>query len=256
MTRKPRYSSSKLLSELEAALDDKTPLSRSARAVQLDYARQERTGAPEIIQAGQKTAEQVVELARRMVERNGRVLVSRVTDELHSHILEGLQNHHIERPVGSSILRISMPSSQVEPGEGRIAVFTAGTSDLIYAEEIRLVAAEMGCRTRIWADIGVAGLHRLVRPFREAIDDDIDVFVVVAGMDGALPSVIAGLSPVPVIGLPTSTGYGFGGDGQAALMSMLQTCSPGLTVVNIENSVGAAIAAARIANLAHREVDR
>jgi NCAIR mutase (PurE)-related protein len=97
-------------------------------------------------------------------------------------------------------------------------------------------------------DVGVAGLHRLVGPLRDILEARVDAVVVAAGMDGALPSVVAGLVDVPVIGLPTSRGYGFGGKGVAALMSMLQTCVPGLTVVNIDNGIGAGASAARIAN--------
>jgi len=97
-------------------------------------------------------------------------------------------------------------------------------------------------------DVGVAGLHRLMEPLRNLLADEVDAIVVAAGMDGALPSVVAGLVPVPVIGLPTSIGYGMGGKGVAALLSMLQTCAPGLSVVNIDNGIGAGITAALIAN--------
>ena len=106
----------------------------------------------------------------------------------------------------------------------------------------------MGCHvTRIY-DVGVAGLHRLMEPLRNLLSNGVDVIIVAAGMDGALPSVVAGLVPVPVIGLPTSIGYGMGGKGVAALLSMLQTCVPGLSVVNIDNGVGAGSTAAIIAN--------
>ena len=112
------------------------------------------------------------------------------------------------------------------------------------------MAEEMGCTVTIARDAGVAGLHRIVGPLRTMADDDVDVIIVAAGMDGALPSVIAGLVPVPVIGLPISTGYGFGGNGDAALGSMLQSCAPGLAVVNIDNGIGAGAVAALIANRA------
>jgi hypothetical protein len=131
---------------------------------------------------------------------------------------------------------------------GHVGVISAGTSDIPVAEEATLIVEEMGCRvTRIY-DVGVAGLHRLLGPLRDLIANDVDAIIVAAGMDGALPSVVAGLAPVPVIGLPTSIGYGMGGKGIAALLSMLQTCAPGLSVVNIDNGVGAGITAALIAN--------
>ena len=107
----------------------------------------------------------------------------------------------------------------------------------------------MGCEVCLAHDVGVAGLHRLVEPLRHFLEDrDVDAIIVAAGMDGALPSVVSGLVAVPVIGLPTSVGYGMGGKGEAALLSMLQTCSPGLAVVNVDNGVGAGAVAALIAN--------
>ena len=127
-------------------------------------------------------------------------------------------------------------------------MISAGTSDIPVAEEATLMAEEMGCEVTCIYDVGVAGLHRLVAPLRELITRGTDAIIVAAGMDGALPSVIAGLVAVPVIGLPTSIGYGLGGKGVAALLAMLQTCAPGLTVVNIDNGVGAGITAAMIAN--------
>jgi NCAIR mutase (PurE)-related protein len=139
---------------------------------------------------------------------------------------------------------------------GRVGIVTAGTADAAYAEQAQVVAEEMGCETSIIYDVGVAGLHRLVQPLHRLFEDRVDVIIVAAGMDGALPSVIAGLVNVPVIGLPTSIGYGVGGRGLAALLAMLQTCVPGLTIVNVDNGVGAGASAALIANrmgLARRE---
>jgi NCAIR mutase (PurE)-related protein len=108
----------------------------------------------------------------------------------------------------------------------------------------------MGCDVVTVADVGVAGLHRLVRPLERIAEFDPHAMIVAAGMDGALPSVVAGLVPYPVIGLPVSVGYGYGGDGTGALMSMLQSCAPGLAVVNIDNGIGAGSMAALIANRA------
>jgi NCAIR mutase (PurE)-related protein len=125
---------------------------------------------------------------------------------------------------------------------------TAGSSDIPVAAEAALVAREMGCEIATTWDVGVAGIHRLVRPLETLITWDPDVFVVAAGMDGILPTIVTGLVPQPVIGIPVSTGYGFGGEGTGALTTMLQSCSPGVTVVNIDNGVGAGITAARIAN--------
>ncbi len=131
---------------------------------------------------------------------------------------------------------------------GRVGLISAGTSDIPCAEEARLIAEAMGCVVVPVYDVGVAGLHRLFQPLQSMLAEGVDVIIVAAGMDGALPSVVSGLVDVPVIGLPTSIGYGLGGGGVGALISMLQTCAPGLTVVNIDNGVGAGATAALIAN--------
>jgi pyridinium-3,5-biscarboxylic acid mononucleotide synthase len=242
--------SDRVFADLLDALTSEEPESKRSDA-SLDFRRRDRTGIPEIILADGKNEHQVIEIARAMLKRNGRVLLSRVDPVLRDRLTaEFNPKFHIECPRESNVVRISTTKPVVPQTDAVISVFTAGTSDLPRAEEIRLVAEEIGCRVEIWPDVGVAGIHRLVRPLREAIDSGTKAIIVVAGMDGALPSVVAGLSPVPVIGLPSSVGYGFGGGGEAALMSMLQTCAPGLTVVNIDNSVGAAVAAARIAQLA------
>ena len=136
------------------------------------------------------------------------------------------------------------------PG-GRVGVITAGTSDVPWAEEAALLCREMGCQVHTVYDVGVAGIHRLWEPLHLLLDEaQVDVLIVAAGMDGALPSVISGLVDVPVIGLPTSVGYGLGGKGEAALLSMLQSCAPGMAVVNIDNGIGAGAMAGLIANRA------
>ena len=145
------------------------------------------------------------------------------------------------------------PPGQPEPTGGRVGLISAGTSDIPIAEEAMLMAREMGCEVYSVYDVGVAGLHRLFKPLEHLVTEvDVDVIIVAAGMDGALPSVVSGLVPVPVIGLPISVGYGLGGQGIAALYGMLQTCSPGLAVVNIDNGIGAGAIAGMIANRAAR----
>jgi NCAIR mutase (PurE)-related protein len=129
-------------------------------------------------------------------------------------------------------------------------VVAAGTSDLPIADEVRLLVEELGCDALVIHDVGIAGLHRTLDAAKRLLEADVDVVVAIAGMEGALPSVLASVLDVPVIGLPTSFGYGLGGGGVAALLSMLQSCSPGLVVVNIDNSVGAAVAAALMASRA------
>jgi NCAIR mutase (PurE)-related protein len=148
----------------------------------------------------------------------------------------------------SGIVVLKRESFVPPPAGGRVGVLTAGTSDIPYAEEAEIVAGEMGCEVRAFYDVGVAGIHRLADPLRILRDFGADVVIVAAGMDGALPSVVSGLVDVAVIGQPTPIGYGLGGEGVAALMTMLQTCAQGLTVVNSGNGVGAGATAALIAN--------
>ena len=218
-------------------------------AVRVDLDRGLRTGIPEIVLAGHKRDEDLIASITRLVSANGRVLVSRVHEGQWSVLAqfegEGLV---VERHQQAAVAIVRREEIRIEPGGGRIAVISAGTSDRPVAEEAALVAEEMGVEVRRVSDVGVAGLHRLVQPLREVASDGVDCIVVAAGMDGALPSVVAGLVDMPVIGLPVSVGYGHGGNGEAALMTMLQSCAPGITVVNIDNGVGAGSSAALIAN--------
>ena len=180
----------------------------------------------------------------------GRVLVSRAAGEVVDLLRAELE------PEGATLLTTSggtlviTREGALPPQEtgGVVALLTAGASDTPVADEAAWVAREMGCRIVRADDVGVAGLHRLEAPLRSIREQRADVVIVVAGMDGALPSVVSGLVDIPVIGLPTSVGYGLGGGGVAALLSMLQTCAPGLVVVNIDNGVGAGASAALVAN--------
>jgi NCAIR mutase (PurE)-related protein len=133
---------------------------------------------------------------------------------------------------------------------GRIGILTAGTSDIPVAEEAKVIAQEMGCTTYVNYDVGVAGIHRLMEPVKQLIENDVDVVVVVAGREGALASVVSGLVDIPVIAVPTSNSYGFGAKGVSTLMAMLQSCSLGLAVVNIDGGVAAGAMATLIANRA------
>ena len=131
---------------------------------------------------------------------------------------------------------------------GKVGIIAAGTSDIGIAEEARLVCEAMNCDSISSYDVGIAGLHRIFPVLKQFVEAEVDVIVVVAGMEGALASIVSSIADVPVIGVPTSIGYGYGEKGVAALASMLQSCSLGLTVVNIDNGVGAGAAAANIAS--------
>jgi len=224
-----------------------------------DFGRHDRKGVPEVILADRTTVEQSIAIARAFLERTGRAVLSRVGSDLEARLREDLAGvAEIDWRAGcrGAVLRATGTAarpwgSTPRPTGGRVGILTAGTSDIPAAEEAAMVCREMGCEVFSLIDVGVAGLHRLLEPLRTMLDEhDVDVLVVAAGMDGALPSVVAGLATVPVVGLPTSVGTGHGGGGEAALSSMLQSGAPGLCVVNIDNGVGAGSVAGMIANRA------
>ena len=214
----------------------------------LDVDRAARKGIPEIVLAESKSDEQLVAIVRVFVERAGQVIVSRARAGQIALLREALPECAVDAREIARAAAIHAPAYERHSTGGHVGVLTAGTGDAPVAEEARLVAEEMGCRVTPIYDVGVAGIHRLFGPLGELLENGVDALVVCAGMDGALPSVVAGLSHAPVIGCPTSVGYGAGGKGRAALLAMLQTCAPGLTVVNIDNGVGAGATAALIAN--------
>jgi NCAIR mutase (PurE)-related protein len=217
-----------------------------------DLDRDRRKGVPEVIIADRKTVDQSLDITRRFLKATGRAILSRVPADLEERLrTEFAGEADLEWLPGAraAVLRRLDHTGKVSGGGGRVGVLTAGTSDIPAAEEAALICQEMGCEVHTVYDVGVAGLHRLWEPLRHLLAEaNVDVLIVAAGMDGALPSVVSGLVDVPVIGLPTSIGYGLGGKGEAALLSMLQTCSPGMAVVNIDNGVGAGAMAGLIAN--------
>lgn len=218
-----------------------------------DTGRSHRTGGPEVIYAARKSTEQVLAGVEALLPATGRVVISQIPATMLDELRRGLADNTVLllEPGEHSGVVVSADSAPPESG-GRVAVLTAGTSDIPVAAEAALIARETGCTVQTTWDVGVAGIHRLVRPLEAMIEWEPDVFVVAAGMDGILPTIVTGLVRLPVIGLPTSTGYGFGGEGIGALTTMLQSCAPGMAVVNIDNGVGAGMMAARIANAAAR----
>jgi NCAIR mutase (PurE)-related protein len=214
----------------------------------LDLDREARSGIPEVVFAQGKRPEDVARLLIRLSEEKGRAFATRagieVVREVEAKIPEGFDLTHHER---ARIIVLSKKGCRPKKIGRWIGLLAAGTSDVDVAEEARVTMEEMGCDVLTAYDVGVAGLHRLFRPIEEMRKLDVDAIVVVAGMEGALPTVVKALVDVPVIGVPTSVGYGYGGEGQAALMGMLQSCTPGLVVVNIDNGFGAGATAALIA---------
>lgn len=214
----------------------------------LDIGRSIRKDVPEVVYARGKSPAQVAVICATLLESCERAIVSSPTPEHETAIRDTLPDAPL-RQAGRSLV---IGSGEPAPSGGRVGAVSAGTSDLPVLEEALAVAREMGASVMSFHDVGVAGVHRLAVPLQELREFDPDSLIVAAGMEGALPSVVAGLVAVPVIGLPTSTGYGLGGDGTAAILGMLQTCSPGLSVVNVDNGVGAGATAALIANRAAR----
>ena len=218
----------------------------------LDLGRVARKGVPEVVYAPGKTAAQVAKICASVLEHSERVIVSSPDPEQESLLHETLPNI----PIRSAGRALVAGPGETAPTGGRVVAISAGTSDLPVLEEAVAVAQEMGVAVESFHDVGVAGIHRLAAPLEEMRAFDPDCVVVAAGMEGALPSVVSALVAVPVVGLPTSAGYGLGGDGTAAILGMLQSCSPGLSVVNVDNGIGAGVAAALVANRAARGRER
>jgi NCAIR mutase (PurE)-related protein len=227
----------------------------------LDHHRALRTGHPEAVYCEGKTPEQVAEILERLAARHPRVLGTRVSPEAARRVAASVLDakyHALARMIvidraseraGDRSAAASVDGSvdaEASAGRGRtVVVCAAGTSDLSVAEEAALTAEVLGSPVeRLW-DVGVAGLHRLLE-HREMLAS-AGAIVAVAGMEGALPSVVAGLAGVPVVAVPTSVGYGASFGGLAALLAMINSCAPGVTVVNIDNGYGAGYAAHRIA---------
>ncbi|MBS3900079.1 MAG: nickel pincer cofactor biosynthesis protein LarB [Dethiobacter sp.] len=216
----------------------------------LDVNRARRTGAPEAILAQDKETEDVVRLSLAMAQASGYALITRVKESdyvaLEKSVPEGFELE-VNRKARICILK---RLGHIFAQSGRIGVLAAGTADIGVAEEVVITAQVMGCEVSKAYDVGVAGIHRLYGPLTEMLEQGVSAMVVVAGMDAVLPIVVSSHVSVPVIGVPTSVGYGMGKDGVAGLMTMLQTCSPGLAVVNIDNGFGAGVFASLIARQA------
>jgi NCAIR mutase (PurE)-related protein len=210
----------------------------------LDHHRALRTGVPEVIFAAGKTAAQVAQIFARMAHAGGNVLATRASREMFLAVLDVEPRAEFDE-VARTIELTQNPN--VPQGKGIIAVVCAGTSDLPVAKEAEATAKLMGNTVELIADVGVAGIHRLLAQKNSL--QSARVLIVCAGMEGALPTVVGGLVNAPVIAVPTSVGYGASFGGVAALLGMLNTCSPNVSVVNIDNGFGAASIASLINHL-------
>ena len=225
---------------------------------QIDTSRKDRTGFPEAILADSKDYDDLLFIIKRFFEKQesgndsielkNNIIITRLSKERYESLEKDL-DYLFEKGIKfdynkrAKILIIYKDALvDYNPEYGKVGILTAGTSDIAIAEEAKVVVEQGGCEAITSYDIGVAGIHRLFPQIAHMVEEDV-----CAGMEGALPSVVAGLVDVPVIAVPTSVGYGIGADGKAALYSMLQSCAPGLSVVNIDNGFGAGVCALTIA---------
>jgi len=206
----------------------------------IDHHRSLRQGAPEVIFCEGKTAGQVQAIVERMLSKEYDILATRAAPDLYRKI-KRMDSRAVYHERSRAVV---IQLKKKTPTRGKILILSAGTSDIPVAEEAAVTAEVLGSRVETLYDVGVSGIHRLFDQKEKILE--ARVLVVVAGMEGALPSVIGGLVAVPVIAVPTSVGYGAAFGGIAALLGMLNSCASGVTVVNIDNGFGAAFAAHRI----------
>ena len=208
----------------------------SMRDACIDHQRHLRTGIPEVIYGASKSAEQIISIAKAMLKRKGPILATRVDKQKAELILEALPA--LQYDSHSQILFANQAVTDTTKYRGTTLILSAGTSDVSVAEEAKITLESFGHPVKKLYDVGVAGLHRLLT--HKDLLNEASTIIVVAGMEGALPSVVAGLVRAPVIAVPTSVGYGASFGGIAALLGMLNSCAPGVAVVNIDNGFGAA----------------
>ncbi|HZC21502.1 MAG TPA: nickel pincer cofactor biosynthesis protein LarB [Nitrososphaeraceae archaeon] len=258
-----RYSKGKIsINDLQRQISIHSIERVANETAQLDVNREIRKEIPEVIFAKGKDYADLLEITIAAAHRNGKVLVSKVQANQLDKLCRALKKRKLQIEIGKnkcSTILVFDNSNQYSNNNpdsftsnkiprGKMGILAAGTSDVAIAEEVRLMAKAMECLTIESYDVGIAGIHRLFPALKEMISQGVGAIVVVAGMEGALPSVVTSMVNIPVIGVPTSVGYGFGSDGIAALASMLQSCTPGMSVVNIDNGIGAGAFGALICN--------
>lgn len=214
--------------------------------IKLDISRENRTGIPEAIYAQGKTNEDLLNIINNF-DSNSNIMITRLPEDRFNDI-----EKHINKDVlknsnyykAASILTIN--NKEIKKSKGKVGIITAGTADIPVAEESRITLEQSGYDVIKTYDVGVAGIHRLIDKISYLLEQNVDVIITLAGMEGALPSVVAGIVEIPVIAVPTSTGYGVGEKGFTALFAMLQSCAPGIATMNIDNGYGAGVYAITI----------
>ena len=215
----------------------------------IDTGRKIRNGVPEVILAEKKQLSEIKKIIVKVLTKTDLVLVSRIQKNHFEKIIQYCKNNKLKIKKGKNTRTLLIHQKIIKKTGGKVGIITAGTSDISVAEEARLMCEAMNCECITSYDIGIAGLHRIFPILKEFIKSEVNIIIVAAGMEGALASVVSSTVNIPVIGVPTSVGYGYGEKGIAALASMLQSCSLGLSVVNIDNGIGAGAVASKIANL-------
>lgn len=219
----------------------------------IDTGRRSRRGMPEVIFAENKELVEIKKIIKKVFEKSNSLVVSRLTKGDYPKITSYAKRLKIKVRTGRKSSSVLLYKKPIKFEGGKVGILTAGTSDIGVAEESRLVCEAMNCKCITSFDVGVAGIHRIFPILKEMISEDVDCIVVVAGMEGALATLVSSMVDIPVIGVPTSVGYGYGEKGIASLASMLQSCTLGMSVVNIDNGIAAGAIAANIANRASRK---
>jgi len=239
----------KLLSEGEISLEDAErrlklfAIHELKGMANLDIGRNSRVGKPDVVSAKGKTDERVINMARPILDSEGLVIVSNASEQQAKLLTEGTKDIHINYDQEAAVLVAKKDDYKIGQINGRVAIVTAGTSDIPVALQSKIILDAFEVKLDLYQDVGIAGLHRLLGAVEKIIENDTSVIIAVAGQEGGLAPVLTGLVDIPIIGVPTSTGSGFAGEGIAALSTMLQSCSLGLSVVNIDNGLAAAMVA-------------
>ncbi len=214
----------------------------------IDMGRKKRKGIPEVIFAQNKTLDEIKKIIQVVSKKSDSILISRINKKDYPKVVNFSKKFKLKIKTGKNTTSLLLLKKPLKKSGGKIGILTAGTSDIGVAEEARLMCESMNCECYCSYDVGIAGMHRVFPVLKDFIKKDVDAIIVVAGMEGALATIVSSVVDIPVIGVPASVGYGYGEKGIAALASMLQSCALGLSVVNIDNGIGAGAIAANIAN--------
>ena len=220
----------------------------------IDVNRSKRRGVPEVIFAETKELEDTKKIIKKTLDKTNLVIISRIKKDDYKKLILFVKKLNVKIETGRNSSTILIFKKPIKFQDGKVGILTAGTSDIGVAEEARIMCQAMNCKCITSYDVGVAGIQRIFPILKKMIEEDVDCIIVAAGMEGALATLVSTMVDIPIIGIPTSVGYGYGEKGIAALASMLQSCSLGLSVVNIDNGIAAGGIAANIANRVNKKM--